>query len=118
MKTLILRTLSSGALILATIALAGCKSGSITPIRNLVDDPGRYDKQTVRVAGTVGPSMGMLGYGAYEIKDDTGSLPVVSEKGGAPREGAKVGVEGEFRAAFTLGPQTAAVIIEKQRFTP
>jgi hypothetical protein len=29
-----------------------------------------------------------------------------------------VGVEGEFRSAFTLGTETAAVIIEKTRYTP
>jgi hypothetical protein len=29
-----------------------------------------------------------------------------------------VGVEGEFRAAFTLGTETGAVLMEKRRYTP
>jgi hypothetical protein len=58
---------------------------------------------------------GALGYGAYKVDDGTGSITVVSPGGGAPRVGAKVGVEGTFRAAFTLGTTSVAVILEKQR---
>lgn len=101
---------------LALAALAGCKGGT-TPIQTLLDDPGKYDHQTVRVHGTVGRSVGVLGYGAYQIDDGTGTLTVVTQSGGAPREGAEVGVEGEFRSAFTLGTQTLAVVIEKERRT-
>ena len=54
---------------------------------------------------------------AYRIDDGTGTISVVSESGGAPRNGAIVGVEGTFRAAFTLGNQTAAVLLEKKRAT-
>lgn len=103
--------------ILAMLAIGGCK-GSTTPIQTLLDDPGRFDKQKVRVAGTVGSALSVMGYGAYTINDGTGSLTVVSQQSGAPREGAEVGVEGEFRSAFTLGSQTAAVLMESKRFTP
>ncbi len=103
---------------LAVAALAGCRGGTATTIKTLLDDPARFDKQTVRIAGVVGPSMGVMGYGAYEVDDGTGKLPVVSEHGGAPRQGATVGVEGEFRSAFTLGTQTVAVLVEKKRYTP
>jgi hypothetical protein len=99
------------------LSLAGCKGG-VTPIKTLLDDPGRFDKQTVRIAGTVGSSIGVMGYGAYQVDDETGTLTVISQQGGAPREGAKVGVEGEFRSAFTLGDKTAAVLMESKRFTP
>lgn len=104
-------------LLLAIALSAGCKS-NVTPIKTLLDDPGHYDKQTVRIAGTVGSSVGVLGYGAYQVEDGTGTLTVVTKEGGAPREGAQVGVEGEFRSAFTLGSQTAAVVVESKRFTP
>jgi hypothetical protein len=104
---------------LVTVALmSGCKGGGTTTIKTLLDDPSRFDKQTVRVAGDVTRSLGILGYGAYELDDGTGKIPVVTNEGGAPRVGAKVGVEGEFRAAFTMGGTTAAAIVEKQRYTP
>ena len=95
----------------------GCRSG-LTPIKTLLDDPARFDGQVVRVAGKVGLSAGALGYGAYQVDDGTGTLSIVSQGGGAPREGAQVGVEGTFKAVFTLGTQSVAVLMEKQRFTP
>jgi hypothetical protein len=93
---------------------AGCKRTTVA-IKTLLDDPAGFDKQTVWVAGTVGNSVGVLGYGVYQINDGTGSLIVVSQEGGAPREGAQVAVEGEFRSAYTVGPHSGAVLIEKQR---
>jgi hypothetical protein len=100
--------------------LAGCKASDmrVTSIKTLLDDPSRYDKQTVRIAGDVTRSLGILGYGAYEVDDGTGKIPVVTQENGAPRTGARVGVEGEFRTAFTLGSADVAAIVEKARYTP
>lgn len=86
-----------------------------TSIKTLLADPGKYDGQTVRIAGEVGQSIGALGFGAYEIKDGTGTLPVVTQSGGAPARGARVAVEGTFRAAYTLGTESRAVLVEKKR---
>ena len=105
------------ALLLASL-LAGCKGAEVTTIKTLLDDPSRFDKQTVRIAGDVTRSLGILGYGAYEVSDGTGQIPVVTKEGGAPRVGAKVGVEGEFRSAFTMGATSAAAIVESKRYTP
>ncbi|HEV8456092.1 MAG TPA: hypothetical protein VGQ69_08020 [Gemmatimonadales bacterium] len=88
------------------------------PIKELLDDPGRFDGETVRIAGEVTQAAGALGYGAYQVNDGTGTLTVVNETGsGAPRVGAKVGVEGTFRSAFTLGSRSVAVLLEKERKT-
>lgn len=103
--------------IAAALALtAGCIGGA-TPIGKLLDDPTHYDGKVVRVAGDVGLSAGILGYGAYRVDDGTGTINVVSQGGGAPREGSRVGVEGTFRAVYTLGTQTMAVIVESRRMT-
>lgn len=105
-------------LLFAALLLAGCKGGGVTPIRTLLDDPSQYDHKTVRIAGTVEESAGILGYGGYRVNDGTGTLMVVTNQGGAPRTGAKIGVEGEFRSAFTLGTSTIAALVEKKRYTP
>jgi hypothetical protein len=98
---------------LSVAILASCPG--TTPIRELLDDPGRYEGREVRIAGEVTRSVGVLGYGGYQVDDGTGTLTVVVEGGGAtPRVGAEVGVEGTFRSAFTLGPVTAAVLMEKR----
>ena len=103
----------SAAAALALLLLTSCTGA--TPIKTLLDDPGRFDNQTVRISGTVTRSMGALGFAAYQVDDETGTLTVVTKEGGTPRQGAKVGVEGVFHSAFTLGPQTVAALVEKQR---
>ena len=113
-------TMKRSVLALAALSLlvlaVGCKGiGGTTSVKTLLDDPGLYDKKTVRVAGDVGPSMGLLNYGAYQLDDGTGTITVVTQSNGAPRQGAKVAVEGEFRSAYTLGGSSAAVIIEARR---
>ena len=103
------------ALLALTLGLAaGCREG-FTPIGRLLDDPSSFDGQEVRVAGEVTRGAGVLGYGAYQVADDTGTLTVVSQGGGAPREGAKVAVEGTFRSVYTIGPYSGAVLVESAR---
>ena len=100
----------------ALFVLAGC--ASVTPINQLLNDPSRYDGKTVRVQGTVKGAVGGLGVGAYEIKDNTGSLTVVSDKGDPPRTGANLGVKGKFQALLSLGFKSLAVLREESRFSP
>ena len=97
--------------------LVGACRGAV-PIRDLLDDPGRYDGESVRVKGRVTGSVGALGRGAYRVSDGTGVLNVVSETRGAPREGAEVGIEGTFRSVFTFGDRSEAVLVEEDRFDP
>jgi len=97
----------------AMLLLAGC--AGVTPIGELLDNPARYDGKTVRVEGEVKESAGGLGLGAYQVKDNTGTLTVVSEKGGPPRTGSKVGVKGRFEALITLGSKSLAVLREESR---
>jgi hypothetical protein len=98
------------------LLLAGC--ASVTPIRELLDDPSRYDGKTVRIQGEVQGAAGGLGVGAYEVKDKTGTLTVVSDEGDPPRSGATVGVKGKFQALLSLGVKSLAVLREEDRFYP
>jgi hypothetical protein len=98
------------------LAFVACNTKT-TSIKTLLSDPGKYDGKTVRITGDVEQSIGALGFGAYEVKDGTGSIPVVTQGGGAPARGTRVGVEGTFRAAYTLGTSSRAVVVEKKRVT-
>lgn len=100
----------------AAALLVGCNGA--TQIKTLLDDPQRFEGKTVRIAGQVEGSVGALGFGAYRVNDGTGTLTIVSEGGGVPRQGAKVGVEGTFRSAYTVGAQSVAVVVEQRRYTP
>jgi hypothetical protein len=97
----------------ALVALAGC--ASVTPIGQLMNDPSHYNGKTVRIEGEVKESAGGFGLGAYQVKDDTGTLTVVSETGGPPRSGTKIGVKGRFQALFTIGSKGLAVLREESR---
>jgi len=101
----------------ATLLLLAACRGTMS-IGDLLDDPARYDGEKVRIEGRVTSAAGFLGRGAYQVDDGSGELPVVSQLGGAPREGARVGVEGIFRSVFTFGDRSGAVLLERSRFDP
>jgi hypothetical protein len=92
---------------------AGC--AGVTPNGELLDNPARSDGKSVRVAGESTASAGGLGLGAYQVRDKTGTLTVVSEKSGPPRTGSRVGVKGRFEALITLGSRSLAVLREESR---
>ena len=102
--------------VLGALFLAGC--ASTTPIGELLDDPGHYDGRTVQVEGEVEGAVGALGAGAYQVRDDTGTLTVVSEAASPPRSGSRVRVSGIFEALFTFGPESIAVLREESRSRP
>ncbi|MBI5836190.1 MAG: OB-fold nucleic acid binding domain-containing protein [Candidatus Eisenbacteria bacterium] len=110
-----LRTCLTVLILAAGSCLAGCQG--VTSIKSVLDDPSQYTTESVRIAGRVTSSAGLLGVGAYKIDDGTGSIAVVSGSSGAPREGAEVVVEGKVKAAFTLGTESATVLIEERRKT-
>lgn len=98
------------------VLLGGCATA--TPIGTLMDDPFQHDRRQVTVQGHVREAVGFLGPGIYRLEDDSGSMPVVSQEGGAPRSGAEVRVKGTFRAAFTVAGRSLAVLVEEKRETP
>jgi hypothetical protein len=102
--------------LVALLLLGGC--ASVTPIRELLDDPSRYDGKTVRIQGEVKGSLGGLGVGAYEVSDKTGTLAVVSDKADPPRSGTKIGIKGKFDALLNLGFRSLSVLREESRSYP
>jgi hypothetical protein len=93
---------------------AGCESEAI-PIHDLLANTGQYDGKSVMVAGEVTGAAGAFGAGVYQLNDGTGTIIVIAEKGGVPTVGAKIGVQGTFRSALTVGTETVAAIQESKR---
>ena len=104
------RTALAGALVL----LAGC--ASVTPIGELLQNSSKYNGKEVRIKGEVKESAGLLGKGAYQVKDGTGTLTVISETSAPPPSGSTIGVKGVFQALLTLGSKSLAVLKEHSRF--
>jgi hypothetical protein len=88
------------AVLLAVVGttLAGCG----TTINHILAEPGRYADRDVTLSGEVVKSSSVLGRGAYMLDDGTGTLWVVT-KTGAPRQGARVKVNGRVRDVVNLG---------------
>jgi hypothetical protein len=108
------RIASLAAVLMLGLLITGCERQNIGEIKS---DPGRFEGKEVSVAGRVtSVSVGALGMGFYEIDDGTGKLFIVSEKHGAPSEGASVGVQGTVMPTFTfLGRNYAVVLRESNR---
>jgi len=98
----------------AVVLLAAC--ASVTPIGELLQSSSKYNGKTVRIKGQVGESAGILGRGAYQVKDDTGTLTVVAETAAPPPKGSTTGVKGVFQSLVTLGSRSLAVLEEHERF--
>ena len=81
------------------VMLSACRT---TTINQLLAEPGRYADQDVTIAGEVVKSASVLGRGAYQLSDGTGTVWVVT-KSGAPRQGARVAVKGRVRDVANLG---------------
>ena len=73
-------------LLALALLLAGC--ASTTPIGDLLANSSKYNGKTVQVKGEVSKSIGALVAGAYQVKDNTGTLTVVSEGNSPPPEGS------------------------------
>jgi hypothetical protein len=94
------RTLTRAAMAVALgLALVGCRE---TTINKLLAEPNRYQGEEVGLKGQVVKSASILGTGAYQLNDGTGTIWVVSKRG-VPREGARVAVKGEVRDVVDLG---------------
>ena len=108
------RIVGRAALAGALVLLAGC--ASVTPIGELLQNSSKYNGKEVRIKGEVKESAGLLGRGAYQVKDGTGTLTVISETSAPPPSGSTIGVKGVFQALLTLGSKSLAVLKEHSRF--
>jgi hypothetical protein len=83
-----------------------------TTIGRINADPGRYADREVTIAGTVRDSYGLLGNGAYELDDGTGSLWIVT-RNGLPSRGSRVGAKGYVHNGFNFGGRSFGTVLEE-----
>ena len=88
------------AFLACAILLTACPQQ--TTISKVNNDPARYRNKEVAFVGRVTNSFGALGFGAYELDDETGRIWVLTERG-VPERGARVGAAGKFINGVTWG---------------
>lgn len=89
----------------------GCGLGT-TPIRELLDDPAKFDGQVVTVAGEVVDSANLLVLKFYKVRDGSGTIAVVTGKA-VPKPGARVRATGTVHQAFAIGKDQLTVLVEE-----
>ncbi len=102
--------------VLASLPLLLLTACDLDTIAEVKGDPYKFVNKTAHLGGTVTRSFGAMGYGIYELQDETGKIYVVSEGRGVPGQGARVEVKGKAKNAFTFaGFDYGTVILESDR---
>ena len=101
--------------LLSAVLLTGCVSA--VRISELKTDPGRFDRKTVSVTGTVTGSFGvpLVPFQLYNIDDGTGEIPVLARSSRTvPIRGAHVKVKGRLGQVASFGSRSVGLHIEEE----
>lgn len=94
------------------ISITACSSVFTTKINDILSNPRDYTDKQVTVSGEVEDAFSLIVVKYFVLKDDTGTIPVISQKP-MPAKGKQIKVTGIVQEAFSLGDQNLVVIIEK-----
>ncbi len=84
---------------------------SSTKIKDIQDNPRKYENKQVTIYGTVTGAMSVVLFKYYEVRDDTGSIKVVTDRL-LPTKGEKLKVTGRT-TAIEIGAERWIVLREK-----
>jgi hypothetical protein len=101
--------------VLGALLIAGCAARGVK-IAELKDQPGKYERDTVSVEGTVTSSWGipMVPFQLYKVDDGTGEITVISKYGRTPGKGQRVKVKGRVNEVATLGGRSIGLHLEEE----
>jgi len=105
----------------AVLLAAGVSAGCALTTRNIADIkqyPGRYDRRTVSIEGTVTQSFGgpLVPISYYKVDDGTGEITVIAN-GGAPRTGSRVRVKGRVGEVASFGSRSFGLHLEQEHLS-
>jgi hypothetical protein len=103
------------AALLSAILISGCAARGVK-IAELKDQPGKYERHSVSVTGTVTSSWGipMVPFQLYKVDDGTGEITVISKYGRTPGKGQRVTVKGRVNEVATLGGRSIGLHLEEE----
>ncbi|MGH7833011.1 MAG: hypothetical protein ACREQK_05160 [Candidatus Binatia bacterium] len=82
-----------------------------TKIKDILDNPRKYENKEVTVYGTVSDEFSFLVIKYFEIKDDSGAIKVMTART-LPKKGEKLTVTGTVET-IEIGPNRLMMIREK-----
>lgn len=98
-------------LLVVLLALAACSSPLPTKIKQVLDDPRRFDGKIVTISGKVTQAYNVLVAKGFVVRDETGEIPVITDRS-VPAIGAKIKVRGRVSQALSL-PGLNLVVLEE-----
>jgi hypothetical protein len=88
-----------------------CTIGT-TKIGDIVGHPRDYADKEVTISGEVTGTFSLFVVKYFVVRDGSGEMTVVTERT-LPAKGEKIRVKGVVKEAFSIGPKTALVLVEK-----
>ena len=101
--------------LVSAVCLTGCASA--VRIADIKTDPGRFDRKTVSVKGTVTGSYGvpLVPFQLYNVDDGSGEIAVLARSlRAAPVKGARVEVKGKVGDVASFGSRSVGLHIEEE----
>ena len=101
--------------LLGALLIAGCAARGVK-IAELKDQPGKYERHSVSVEGTVTSSWGipMVPFQLYKVEDGTGEITILSKTSRPPGKGQRVRVKGRVSEVATLGGRSIGLHLEEE----
>ena len=111
------RTSTITLALLSALCLTGCVSA--VRIAEIKTDPGRFDRKTVAVRGTVTSSFGvaLVPFQYYNVDDGTGEVTVLSNASRTPTRGARVSVKGKVDDVAVLGGAALGLHLKEEKLS-
>jgi len=98
--------------VLGSCITVGCTGLFPTKIKDILQNPRKFDGKAVTIAGEVKEGANLVFVKYFVVRDDTGEIIVVTDRA-VPRPGEKVWVTGRVNQAFAIGDKSVVVIIEE-----
>lgn len=110
-----MRKLSGIVVLLLLVAILTATTGcGSTKISDIKANPGQYEGKEISVSGTVTETfwIGLLGTGAYQVDDGTGTIWVVTKQT-SPDKGARASVKGKVSTGVKVGDRSLGIVINE-----
>jgi hypothetical protein len=101
---------------LAAVTLSGCDylPFGYTPIREITAAPGQFEGREVRLKGKATGTLKLFGLKAYNLRDETGEIAVVTP-GDLPAENSEVVIKGIVKSAVIVGGSSLGLRVEESK---
>jgi len=100
-----------GLVCVLVIAAVSCDVRT-TRIGDIISHPRDFAGKEVTISGEVTESFSMVFIKYFMVRDESGEIAVVTQRT-LPAKGEKIKVKGSVKEAFSIGPETALVLVER-----